>query len=209
VEGGETKTMELPADETGAVPVPFAHTERRIYGVPPATLTLLLAACALVFAILLLARGHWPYGLILVGVSLLFVIVFLEAVKHQPQNAIVRSTGGAFDSVRARAGFAVGSVATRGRAAGQLVALRRELRQLRSRRDRLLFELGEAVYRDDEQATKTAREQVKELDELAARTGAEAEALVAQTQDRLQQRKLEVQPTEIVEEPPEPGTQQT
>jgi hypothetical protein len=199
--------MELPADDTGAVPVEYAHTERRIYGVPPATLTLLLAAAALVFAVLLLARGRWPYALILVGVSLLLVIAFLEAAKRQPENAVVRATAGAFDSVRARAGVAVGSAATRGRAAGRLLALRRELQQLRPRRDRLLFELGEAVYRGDEQATKTALEQVKELDELAARTGAEMEALVAQTQDQLQQRRLEVQPTEIVEEPPEPGAE--
>lgn len=207
VESGQTKVMELPADETGEVPVEEAHSERRIYGVPPATLTLLLAAGALAFAILLIARGHWPYGLILMGVSLLLVIVFLEAVKREPENAVARSTAGAFDTVRAHAGLAVGSVATRGRAAGRLLALRRELQQLGSRRDRFLFELGEAVYRGDEQATKTAHEQVKELDELAARTGAEMEALVAQTQDRLQRRKLEVQATEIVEEPREPGTE--
>jgi hypothetical protein len=199
--------MELPADETGTVPVEYAQTERRIYGVPPAMLTLLLAAATLVFAILLIAKGHWPYGLILVGVSLLLVIVFLEAVKRQPENAVVRSTAGAFDTVRARTGVAVESVATRGRAASRLIALRRELHQLRSRRDRLLFELGEAVYRGDDEATKTAHEQVKELDEVASRTGAEMEALVAKTQDRLQRRRLEVQPTEIVEEPPAAGTE--
>jgi hypothetical protein len=73
-----------------------------------------------------------------------------------------------------------------------------------SLRGRLLFELGDAVYRGDDQAAKTAREQVKELDELAARRETEMQAVVASAQERIQQRRLEVQPTEMVELPQEP-----
>jgi hypothetical protein len=61
------------------------------------------------------------------------------------------------------------------------------------------------VYREDEQATETAREQVKELDELARRREAEMEAVVAGAQERIQQRRLEVQPTEMVELPDQPA----
>ena len=72
-------------------------------------------------------------------------------------------------------------------------------------RDRLLFEFGAAVYRGDDQATESVRGQVRELDELAALREAEMEAVMAQTHDRLERRRLEVQPTEMVELPEQPG----
>jgi hypothetical protein len=50
-----------------------------------------------------------------------------------------------------------------------------------------------------------AREQVKELDELAQQREAEMQAVVAQAQERLRRRRLEVQPTEMVELPEEPA----
>ena len=77
-----------------------------------------------------------------------------------------------------------------------------------SLRARLLFELGAAVYRGDDQAIETARGKVRELDELAAQREAEMQTVVVQAQERLQRRRLEVQPTEMVElpdGPPQPG----
>jgi hypothetical protein len=65
--------------------------------------------------------------------------------------------------------------------------------------------LGEAVYRWGEQGTETVREQVKELDELAAQREAEMQAVVAQAQERLYQRWPEVQPIEMIELPEEPS----
>jgi hypothetical protein len=72
-------------------------------------------------------------------------------------------------------------------------------------RDRLLFELGAAVYRGDDQATERVRGQVRELDELAALREAEMESVVARTQERIDQRRLEVQATEMVELPDQPA----
>jgi hypothetical protein len=72
-------------------------------------------------------------------------------------------------------------------------------------RARLLFELGDAVYRGDDQGTERARGQLAELDRLAALREAEMEAVVAQTQERLERRRLEVQQTEMVELPEPPG----
>ncbi len=70
-------------------------------------------------------------------------------------------------------------------------------------RARLLFELGDAVYRGDDQATETARGQIRELDELAAQREVEMQGTLVQAQ--LQQRRLEVQPTEMVELPDQPA----
>jgi hypothetical protein len=204
-EAGETKVMELPSDETGRVPVEYAQVEPRYYGVTPTTLVLVLAGAALTLAVVLFALGHWPFGLIALGVSVLLVLVFLEAARRKPDGAIARSTADALDGFRARAGVAAGSLATRGRAARRLLALRRELQRMGALRARLLFELGDAVYRGDDQGTERVRRQLVELDELAALREAEMEEVVAQTQERLERRRLEVQPTEMVELPKQPG----
>jgi hypothetical protein len=185
---GGTKLLELPPDETGPVPVEYAEAERRYYGVTPTRLVVALAAAGAALAIVLLATGHWPVGLILLGVTVLLVLVTVET--------------GAF---RARAGVAADSVATRSRATRRLLALRGELKRLAAARPALLVELGDAVYRGDEQATETARRRVVELDEVARQTEAEMQSVIAQTNDRLHRRKLEVQATEMVEIPGEPA----
>ena len=202
---GDTKVMDMPPDETGRVPVHYERAEPRYYGLTPTTFVLVLAGAALALAIVLLATGRWPYGLILLGISVLLVLLFLEAARRKPDGAVARSTAEALDAFRARAGVAADSLAPRGRAARRVLALRRELQRMGQLRARLLVELGEAVYRGDEQATETARGRVKELDELAAEREAEMQAVLAQAQERLQQRRLEVQPTEMVELPDEPA----
>jgi hypothetical protein len=181
------------------------RTEPRYYGITPTTLVLVLGGAALTLAAVLFALGRWPFGLIALGVSVLLVLIFLEAARRKPDGAVARSTADALDGFRARAGVAADSLATRGRAARRLLALRRELQRMGQLRARLLFELGDAVYRGDDQATERARAQLGELDRLAALREAEVEAFVAQTQERLERRRLEVQPTEMVELPEQPG----
>jgi zinc-ribbon domain len=185
---GETKALEVPADETGQVPVEYAHAERRYYGVTPTRLAVALAVGGAALAIALLATGHWPVGLILLGVSLLLVLVTVET-----------------RAVRERAGVAADLVATRGRATTRVLGLRRELRKMAALRGGLLFELGDAVYRGDEQATEAARRRVAELDEAWQQREAEMQSVIAQAQDRIHRRRLEVQPTEMVELPEEPA----
>lgn len=179
---------DLPPDETGPVPVEYARVEPRYYGVTPTRLAAAVTLAAFAAAVVLLATGHWPVGLIVLGVAVLLALVSVE-------------TG----SFRARAGVAADSVATRGRAATRLVGVRRELKRMGALRARLLFELGNAVYLGDEQATETARARVVELDEVARQKEAEMEAVIAQAHDRLHRRRLEVQPTEMVELPEEPS----
>jgi hypothetical protein len=197
--------MELPPEETGHVPVQYAQVVPRYYGITPTTFVLVLAGAALTLGVTLFLLGHWPFGLIALGVGVLLLLVFLEAARRKPAGAVARSTADALDGFRARAGVAADSLATRGRAARRLLAVRRELQRMGLLRARLLFELGDAVYRADDQGTERARGQVRELDELAALRQTEMEAVMAQTQERLQQRRLEVQPTEMVELPDQPA----
>jgi len=124
-DAGGTKVMELPPDETGHVPVHYRQAETRYYGVTPATLVLVLAGAALTLAVVLLALGRWPLGLVLLGVAVLLALVSLEAARRKPAGAVARSPAQALDAFRTRAGAATESLATRGRAARRLIALRR------------------------------------------------------------------------------------
>ena len=198
------KVLEVPPGETGRVPVHYARTEPRYYGITPTTLVLVLAAAVLSLAVVLLVSGRWPFGLIALGVSILLMVVFIEANRRRPDR-VARSTAEALDTFRTRAGVAADSLATRSRAARQVLALRRELQRMAALRSQLLFELGDAVYRGDEHATETARGQLEELDALSAQRETEMQAVVTGAHEHLQQRRLEVQPTEMVQLPDEPG----
>ena len=201
-----THVMDVPPDETGPVPVHHMRAEPRYYGVTPATLALVIATAALTLAIVLFATGRWPLALVLLGASVLLTLVFVEVVRRKPQGAVARTSAEMLDTFRARAGAAADSLATRGRAARELIALRRELQRMAAFRNRLLYELGDAVYRGDEDATHTARGRIEELDSLAAQREAEMQQVIEGAEHRLEQRRLEVQPTVISEQPDEPST---
>lgn len=209
-DAGDTNVLPLPPDETGQVPIHHLRAEPRLYGVTPATLVLVLAGVALTLAIVLFVLGHWAVALAVLAVALLLLAVFVEAVRRRPAGPVARASAEVMDQFRARAEVAADSLATRGWAVKRVVALRRELQRMAVFRAQLLSELGDAVYRGDGQATETARGRVEELDKLAAAREAEMQDVVETAQRRIEHRRLEIQPTEIVEligegQPPEPA----
>jgi hypothetical protein len=201
----DTRVEPLPPEETGRVPVERMRVEPRLYGVTPTTLVLVLAGAALTLAIVFFVVGRWPVGLVLLGAALLLLAVFLETARRHPGGRVTRASAEALDHFRARANVAAGSLATRGRAMGRVVALRRELRRMGSLRNQLLFELGDAVYRGDDQARDAAHGRVDELDRLIASREEQMQEVMASAQHRIERRRLEVQPTEVAELPGEPG----
>ena len=205
VAAGDTRVEPLPPEETGRVPVERVRAQPRLYGVTPTTLVLVLAAAALTLAIVFFVLGKWPIGLVLLGVALLLLAVFVETARRLPAGRMTRASAEVLDQFRARANVAAGSLATRGRAMRRVLALRRELRRMHALRGQLLFELGDAVYRADDQASETARGQLDELDRLIASTEAQMQEVVATAQRRIEERRLEVQPTEVAELPNQPG----
>ena len=205
VAAGDTRVEPVPQEETGRVPVDRMRAEPRLYGVTPTTLVLALAAAVLTLAIVFFVVGRWPLALVLLGVALLLLALFVETARRLPGGRVTRASADALDQFRARANVAADSLATRGRAVGRVLALRRELKRMHALRGRLLFELGDAVYRGDDQASETARGQLDELDRLIASTEAQMQETVATAQRRIEERRLEVQPTEVAELPNEPG----
>jgi len=201
----DTQVQPLPPEETGRVPVERVRVEPRLYGVTPTMLVLVLAGAALALAIVSFVLGRWPIGLVLLGAALLLLALFAETARRRPVGRVSRASAEALDHFRARAGAAADTLATRGRATGRLYTLRRELRRMAALRNQLLFELGAAVYRGDDQARDEARGRIDELDRLTASREAQMQEILASAQHRIERRRLEVQPTEVAELPGEPG----
>src|SRR5205814_5303508 len=93
----DTRAMEVPPDETGPVPVSVSRTEARFYGVTPALGALVLAGASLALAVIFFVTGHWPIGLILLGVTVLLVLAFLETARRRPRGTASRSTAESVD----------------------------------------------------------------------------------------------------------------
>jgi hypothetical protein len=205
VDGGDTRVEPLPPEETGPVPVDRMRAEPRLYGVTPTTLVLALAGATLALAVVFFVLGKWPIALVVLGVALLLLAVFAEAARRRPAGRVTRASAEALHHLRARANVTAYSLATRSRAMRRVYTLRRELKRMAARRPQLLYELGDAVYRGDEQARETTRGRIEELDRLVASMEGQMQDVVATAQRGIEERRLEVQATEMVELPEKPS----
>jgi hypothetical protein len=196
IEGGETVRTEVPAHETGPVPVTIERVSPRWFGLTPPTLLFGVACAVLVLGIVLLATGHWIAGLLVLGLALLLAAAFLEVGRRKPDAAVVKASVDAVDSVRARAGFAAQALLTNSAARKEIGRRRAELARLQAEREGLFRALGEAVYAGEDGAEQRGR--LAELDERGAALEAEAAQIAEQARARVQRAHLEVQPTEVV-----------
>ncbi len=209
VASGDTVVQEVPPAEESPTPVEPHVSERRYFGVPPSALLLVLAVAGLIGAIALFATGQWPWGLIVLGLSLFLVTGFISAERHSPGEEGPASR--AFVSVRSRAEVAKETVAAHGGARIELARLRRDATGLGKQRSERARELGEAVYAKNTIATKELKEQMKEIDDELAAKEAQMAKVTIDAQERIGKAKLQVQPTQVVagempDEAPEPAT---
>src|SRR5262245_7683394 len=205
VAAGDTVVAEVPAPEPEPAPVEPQVAERRLFGVAPASVLLLLTAVGVLAGIVLLVIGEWPWALIVLGVAGFLGTGFFAQARRLPNE-----TGGAtkaslrgIDTVRARSRAMVETVAAHGSARMELSRLRREVSALAAdRRDRVQ-ELGEASYGSDRAAVKALKERIKEIDGEVQAKETQMAKVTLDAQERIGQAKLEVQPTRI--EQPESG----
>jgi hypothetical protein len=206
---GETAVQELPAGETGPVPIQPLIAERRFFGVPPSTVLLVLGAGALAGAIGLFATGRWPWGLILLGLAIFLLTGFSSQARRLPDetSGVGRASLGVLGSVRARAGAAVETVAAHGSARIELAALRREVGRLVAERRERLRELGEAVYEGNRSATKQLKQGIEALDNEIKEKETQMANVTMEARERIERAQLQVQPTQILPgEEDEPGS---
>jgi len=195
VQSGDTVRAEVPPNETGPVPVAVAHATPRWFGLAPPTVLFALAVVLLVVAVVLLVLGSWVAGLVLLGLALLFAAGFLEAGRRKPDTPIVSASIGAVDSARARAGYTAQAFLTRSSARKEIGRRRGEAMRLQSDRERLLAQLGAAVYAGAD--GEAERASITALDERIAGLEQEASEIAASAQERVQAARRQVQPTEI------------
>jgi zinc ribbon protein len=203
-EGGETMRAEVPPTETGEVPVAYERAQPRWFGVAPPNLLLGLAVVALVLAIVLFATGHWPYGLILLGLGALLAAAFLEAVRRRPERPLGRRSAFA----RERAQSTLETWRARSYAAAEVRRIRSGLFTLDGQRRNALYDLGAAVHAGDATAETAARGRLAELEAEEAELRARLDGAVESADERIRLARLPVEETMMVlptEPTPPPG----
>jgi hypothetical protein len=204
VNAGSTVQAAVPPNETGPVPVSLQRSEPHWFGVAPPHVLLGIAAIACVFAIVLFATGHWPYGLILLGAGALLLAAFLEAARRRPDSGVTRAsvnarerTRSSWETLRARQ---VATVEAR--------RIQSALLMLESDRGRALQDLGAAAHAGDADAEGAVRARLAELDAQEAELRTRLEAALGEADERIRKARLPVQETMMVlptEPSPPPG----
>ena len=143
----ETAIQELPPDETGQVPVAMTTAEPRFFGVTPPAAVIALAGASLALAIVLLLTDHFIVGGILLVVAGALFMLFAGLVRRAPETPVARASAGAFSAMRARAGYAVETLAAHSSARVELFRLRRELAELLAQKSRICTCFGRSGVR--------------------------------------------------------------
>jgi hypothetical protein len=163
-----------------------------------------VAVGSLALALLAFAAGHWIAGLVLLVLAAVLFTYFASLVRRRPDSAVARLSADAVGGLRARVGAAVDAVGTVSTGRRALLRLRHEHQELRSRRERLMRSLGEAVYLADDEATESARVELTEVDEALAAREAEMTKIATEMHERLRATRDEVRQTELLEPPGPP-----
>ncbi|MDX6468097.1 MAG: zinc-ribbon domain [Gaiellaceae bacterium] len=200
---GATARQEVPREETGPVPVSFAHAERHLFGVTPPALLLAVAAGLLVLALVLFVAGHWPFGLIVVGLAALLFAAFLESARRRPgASPVTRASADA----RERAGSLLETWRARAAATAEVRRIHSGLAVVEAERRTALLELGAAAHRGDGMAEAGVRARLTELDAREAELRSQLELRLAHAGERIRKARLAVQETMMVtpNQPSEP-----
>jgi hypothetical protein len=199
----ETAVVPVPPPESEPGPVSFGE-QPRWFGVTPSGSVFALAVGAFALALLFFATGRWIVGLVLLVLAGALFAYFASLVRRRPDSAVARVSAEAVGSLRARMGAAVDAVGAVSSGRRALLRLRHEQEDLRSRRERLVRSLGEAVYLADDQATESARAELTEVDEALAAKEAEMTKIATEMQQRLRASRDEVRQTQLLEPPGPP-----
>jgi hypothetical protein len=174
--------------------VATVRSEPHWFGVAPPQLLLAIAVLTLVAALVLFALGHWPYGLILLGVGALLLAAFLEAARRRPDSTVTRASVDA----RERARSSWQTLLARQAATAETRRIKSALLLLDSDRRGALQELGAAAHAQDATAEAAARARLEELDAQETALQAELVETLGTADERIRKARLPVQETAIV-----------
>ena len=201
-DAGATSRIDVPLHETGPVPVAFDRAEPHFFGVPPPYLLLGVAVVVLVLALVLLFGGHWPYGLIVLGIAALLIAAFLELARRRPQSPVTRASTDA----RARAVSWWDTWRERAAATAEVRRIHTGLAVVEEERRTALLDLGRAAHAGDSSAEAGVRARLTELDDRERDLRRHLDQRLEQAGQRIHRARLSVQETVMVtpNEPSQP-----
>ena len=204
-----------PVHEHAPGPVNVQRAHAHWLGIPAPLVLLCVGFAALGGAIGLFASGHWPFGLVLLGVAALVLAAYGELSFRE--SAVGRRSSLLVSDGRERA--TTWSEVWRARFEELLHRhrARTQLDEIELVRRPALQELGRAVYEGDEAAALAATARLQDLDERKARVERELEEKLAERDERIRQARFPVQDTVMVAPnepsapypPPDEGTPPT
>ena len=172
------------------------HSDRRVFGVPPATGLLVLGGLLLGFSLVLLVTGRIVVGALLLIAALFLLSGFPRVARRPGESSVARQAVRSYDGVRARAGATIDSIAIRASARKRLGEIDDDVAQLRETRERAVAELGEAAYREDAAEIDRLRAELRTADDAIAAKERERAQVEAETEERLGGTKSAAAPTE-------------
>ena len=191
----------VPTDSNLRAAMPSSSTspEPHLYGVAPPLPLLGLVVATTAIAVVLFLSGHWPFGLIVLGVAGLLIAVLVELVGRRPHSSVTRATKDARERTRSvletwRARVAVTAEARRTQSG---------LARVDAERRSTLLELGTAVHRGDEVGEGGARARLAELDRQEKLLHEQLSRSLEQAGERIREARFAVEETMMVT-PPEP-----
>jgi hypothetical protein len=188
---GSTVREHVPLRET---PATYRQAEPHWFGVAPPQLLLGISVVALVFALVLFATGHWPFGLILLGVGALLLAAFIEAARRRPDHAF----SGRSLQARERAQSALETWRVRSVAAAETKQVRYSLALLETERRGLLHDLGAAVHGHNDVAEATIRARLEEIGAQEAELHRHYDRTLGEAGERIRKARLPVEETMMV-----------
>jgi type IV secretory pathway VirB3-like protein len=192
-----TRAEQVPPHETTASPIEVSTATPRYFGVTPPTFLFGVATATLAIAIVLAVLAHWLAALVLAAVVLLEIALFGSVARRKPDTVVARVSVSAVRRARERVVWLVEAAGVRTEAGRKLTPLRRELLELTGQRERMLRDLGAAVYESDDEAAKRLSEDIRRSDEDAKQKEGQMRAIAESAQERLQEGRVRVQPTVI------------
>jgi hypothetical protein len=150
----------------------------------------------LVGGIFALLAGSAVAAIVLFAFAAGAFVLFYGAADRDAESPVVRHAASSGHRVRGWAVFLWQSFQAWVEAIRALARLSTQSRSLRRERKRLVLELGDAAYREDDPLVGALRLRLREIDEALAARERERSAAVAKARGRVREEHVAAQPTQ-------------
>jgi hypothetical protein len=192
--------------DVAAGTIAYSQPQPRLFGVLAPLPTFVLAVVLLVGALIALFVGSWILGVMLLALSAALFVLFYGAAERDPSSGVARAAVGAVRRASGWARYLSGSAEAWGGAGRRLYDVRRDIAPLRKERREVLYALGDAVYRGDDETVASLRARVAEIDDAVVEKEQERERILRDARRRVADERLEVRDTQFLPPDDAPGS---